>query len=114
MVILKLVFLWTSLSSFNFFFHLQVTIVLFSRTFYETESLEYFPESMRACLQKDYRGKFYEDFYRVAVQSERMDDWACVLPQLKLLFHDWQNSVLGYHQQNHPEMNIPKVFFNYS
>jgi len=93
-------------------FNLQVTIVLFSRIFYEAESLEYFPETVRACLQQDYRGKFYEDFYRVAVQSERMEDWACVLPQLKLLFHNWQNSVLGYHQQNHPEINIPKVFFS--
>ncbi|XP_032791433.2 GATOR complex protein Iml1 [Daphnia magna] len=86
----------------------EVTIVLFSRIFYEAESLEYFPEAVRACLQQDYRGKFYEDFYRVAVQSERMDDWACILPQLKLLFHGWQNSVLGYHQQNHPGVNIPK------
>ena len=87
----------------------QVTIVLFSRIFYETDSLENFPESVRACLQQDYRGKFYEDFYRVAVQSERMDDWACVLPQLKLLFHNWKNSVLDYHKQNHPGMNIPNV-----
>jgi hypothetical protein len=38
-----------------------------------------------------------------------MDDWACVLPQLKQLFHNWQASVLGYHQENHPGINIPKV-----
>ena len=69
---------------------------------------------MRACLQQDYRGKFYEDFYRTAVQSERMDDWACVLPQLKQLFHNWQSSVLAYHQENHPGMNIPKVYFEKS
>ena len=31
----------------------QVTIVLFSRIFYETDSLENFPESVRACLQQD-------------------------------------------------------------
>lgn len=90
----------------------QVTIVLFSRVFYEADSLEVFPEAMRACLQQDYRGKFYEDFYRVAVQSERMDDWACILPQLKQLFNDWQTSVLNYHRQNHPGANIPKVFLS--
>ena len=83
--------------------------MLFSRVFYEAESLEDFPESMRACLQQDYRGKFYEDFYRAAVQSERLDDWACVLPQLKHLFHNWQTSVLAYHQDMNSGSNIPKV-----
>lgn len=42
----------------------EVTIVLFSRTFYKAKSLEEFPEHMKECLQKDYRGRFYEDFYR--------------------------------------------------
>jgi len=94
-------------------FHLdyQVTIVLFSRVFYEADSLESFPEAMRSCLQQDYRGKFYEDFYRAAVQSERLDDWACVLPQLKQLFNNWQTNVLAYHQDIHTGINIPKVYF---
>ena len=83
--------------------------MLFSRVFYEAESLESFPEAMRSCLQQDYRGKFYEDFYRAAVQSERLDDWACVLPQLKQLFHSWQTNVLAYHQDIHSGINIPKV-----
>ena len=42
----------------------EVTIVLFSRTFYKAHSLEEFPAHMRECLQQDYRGRFYEDFYR--------------------------------------------------
>lgn len=42
----------------------EVTIVLFSRTFYKAASLEEFPNHMRECLQHDYRGRFYEDFYR--------------------------------------------------
>jgi len=41
-----------------------VTIVLFSRTFYKASSLEEFPGYMRECLQQDYKGRFYEDFYR--------------------------------------------------
>ena len=77
--------------------------------FYEAESLDNFPDSMRACLQQDYRGKFYEDFYRVAVQSERLDDWACVLPQLKNLFHNWQTAVLSHHQLTNPNFDVPKV-----
>lgn len=42
----------------------DVTIVLFSRTFYEAQSLDDFPEDMKECLQTDYKGRFYEDFYR--------------------------------------------------
>lgn len=42
----------------------EVTIVLFSRTFYQASTLEEFPQHMRECLQKDYKGRYYEDFYR--------------------------------------------------
>lgn len=42
----------------------EVTIVLFSRTFYKANNLEEFPGPMRECLQRDYKGRFYEDFYR--------------------------------------------------
>ncbi|XP_063239930.1 GATOR complex protein Iml1 isoform X2 [Bacillus rossius redtenbacheri] len=75
----------------------EVTIVLFSRTFYAASNLEEFPEHMRECLQQDYKGRFYEDFYRVAVQNERYDDWCCTLVQLRRLFTDYQGTVLGYH-----------------
>ena len=33
----------------------QVTIVLFSRVFYEAEDLSEFPAHMKECLQTDYR-----------------------------------------------------------
>ena len=42
----------------------DVTIVLFSRTYYKASSLDEFPVEMQPCLQQDYRGRFYEDFYR--------------------------------------------------
>ena len=38
--------------------------MMFSRTFYKANNLEEFPNHMRDCLQRDYRGRFYEDFYR--------------------------------------------------
>ncbi|CAB0043410.1 unnamed protein product [Trichogramma brassicae] len=82
----------------------EVTIVLFSRTFYNATSLEEFPNYMRECLQQDYRGRFYEDFYRVAVQNERYDDWSNVLVQLRKLFTDYQKLVLEYHQKPGIEM----------
>ncbi|XP_063975968.1 GATOR complex protein Iml1 isoform X1 [Diachasmimorpha longicaudata] len=77
----------------------EVTIVLFSRTFYNANTLEEFPNDMRQCLQQDYRGRFYEDFYRVAVQNERYEDWSNVLVQLRKLFTDYQKIVLEYHQK---------------
>ncbi|XP_074029674.1 GATOR complex protein Iml1 isoform X2 [Leptinotarsa decemlineata] len=75
----------------------EVTIVLFSRTFYEATNLEEFPLHMRECLQKDYKGRYYEDFYRVAVQNERYDDWSVVLVQLRRIFQDYLKIVLKYH-----------------
>lgn len=85
----------------------EVTIVLFSRTFYNATSLEEFPNHMRECLQHDYRGRFYEDFYRVAVQNERFEDWSNVLVQLRKLFTDYQKIVLEYHQK--PGINMPNA-----
>ncbi|XP_043495453.1 GATOR complex protein Iml1 isoform X2 [Polistes fuscatus] len=85
----------------------EVTIVLFSRTFYNATSLEEFPNHMRDCLQHDYRGRFYEDFYRVAVQNERYEDWSNVLVQLRKLFTDYQKIVLEYHQR--PDIIMPKA-----
>ncbi|XP_016972623.1 GATOR complex protein Iml1 isoform X2 [Drosophila rhopaloa] len=83
----------------------EVTIVLFSRTFYAAKSLDEFPEHMRDCLQQDYKGRFYEDFYRVAIQNERCDDWCTVLGQLRKLFTSYQATVLRYHEREH--MKIP-------
>ncbi|XP_076544250.1 GATOR complex protein Iml1 isoform X8 [Osmia lignaria lignaria] len=85
----------------------EVTIVLFSRTFYNAINLEEFPNHMRECLQHDYRGRFYEDFYRVVVQNERFEDWSNVLVQLRKLFTDYQKIVLEYHQK--PGVTIPKA-----
>lgn len=85
----------------------EVTIVLFSRTFYHASSLEEFPNHMRECLQHDYRRRFYEDFYRVVVQNERFEDWSNVLVQLRKLFTDYQKIVLEYHQK--PGIVIPKA-----
>ncbi|KAI5636291.1 vacuolar membrane-associated protein iml1 domain-containing protein [Phthorimaea operculella] len=82
----------------------EVTIVLFSRTFYKAKSLEEFPHHMKECLQKDYRGRFYEDFYRVAVQNERYEDWSNVLLQLRRLFTDYQKIVLQYHERSNMEI----------
>ncbi|XP_077391854.1 GATOR1 complex protein DEPDC5 isoform X3 [Festucalex cinctus] len=64
----------------------EVTVVLFSRTFYNAKSKDEFPESLRASIQQDHEGRFYEDFYRVVAQNERRDEWTALLVTVKNLF----------------------------
>ena len=67
----------------------EVTIVLFSRVYYEASDLAEFPDHMRDCLQQDYKGKFYEDFYRVVVQNEKFEDWFPTLTLLRQTLVDY-------------------------
>nr|XP_028565885.1 GATOR complex protein DEPDC5 isoform X4 [Podarcis muralis] len=64
----------------------EVTVVLFSRTFYDAKSLNEFPETQRASIQQDHEGRFYEDFYKVVVQNERREEWTSLLVTIKKLF----------------------------
>ena len=77
----------------------EVTIVLFSRCFYEAKSLEDFPKSMQECLQQStvYGESYYEDFYHVAVQNERFEDWTPTVLTLKEEFSTFRNTVLKCH-----------------
>lgn len=86
----------------------DVTIVLFSRTFYEAKSIDEFPEPMRCCLQMDHKGRFYEDFYRLAVQNDRFDDWNTVLSNLRTIFTNYQKMVLCNYEGL--EEHIPKAY----
>ncbi|XP_030623111.1 GATOR complex protein DEPDC5 [Chanos chanos] len=64
----------------------EVTVVLFSRTFYTAKSLDEFPEIQRGSIRQDHEGRFYEDFYRVVAQNERRDEWTSLLITIKKLF----------------------------
>ncbi|KAF6080942.1 hypothetical protein HJG60_003778 [Phyllostomus discolor] len=64
----------------------EVTVVLFSRTFYDAKSLDEFPEAHRASIRQDHKGRFYEDFYKVVVQNERREEWTSLLVTIKKLF----------------------------
>ncbi|XP_042899782.1 GATOR complex protein Iml1 isoform X2 [Parasteatoda tepidariorum] len=85
----------------------DVTIVLFSRTFYDAQSIDEFPSYMRECLQRDYKGRFFEDFYRVAVQNERYEDWTSTIILLKKLFNQYQDTVLKYHEKG--GIDVPRA-----
>ncbi|XP_017295083.1 GATOR complex protein DEPDC5 isoform X3 [Kryptolebias marmoratus] len=64
----------------------EVTVVLFSRTFYNAKTLEEFPEILRGSIRQNHEGRFYEDFYRVVAQNERRDEWTPLLVTIKKLF----------------------------
>ncbi|KAM9456644.1 GATOR1 complex protein DEPDC5 isoform 4-T5 [Clarias gariepinus] len=64
----------------------EVTVVLFSRTFYAAKTPDEFPESQRGAIRQDHEGRFYEDFYRVVAQNERRDEWTSLLVTIKKLF----------------------------
>ncbi|KAK3608532.1 hypothetical protein CHS0354_010391 [Potamilus streckersoni] len=85
----------------------DVTIVLFSRTFYDAQSRDEFPPHMLDCLQQDYLGRFYEDFYRVVVQNERYEDWTGTMKQLKKLFNEYLQHVLHHHENQ--GYTVPKA-----
>uniref|UniRef100_F1RLV2 GATOR1 complex protein DEPDC5 n=1 Tax=Sus scrofa TaxID=9823 RepID=F1RLV2_PIG len=64
----------------------EVTVVLFSRTYYDAKSIDEFPEINRASIRQDHKGRFYEDFYKVVVQNERREEWTSLLVTIKKLF----------------------------
>ncbi|XP_034071492.1 GATOR complex protein DEPDC5 isoform X8 [Gymnodraco acuticeps] len=64
----------------------EVTVVLFSRTFFNAKTVEEFPEILRGSIRQDHDGRFYEDFYRVVAQNERRDEWTSLLVTIKKLF----------------------------
>ncbi|XP_041456038.1 GATOR complex protein DEPDC5-like isoform X2 [Lytechinus variegatus] len=75
----------------------ELSIVLFSRTYFEADSFDKFPAEMRPRLHVHENGRFYEDYYRVFAQNERRDDWLQVLAPLKATMlryakdiKDWQ------------------------
>ncbi|XP_015779436.1 PREDICTED: LOW QUALITY PROTEIN: DEP domain-containing protein 5-like [Acropora digitifera] len=67
----------------------DVSIILFSRTFYDAQSIGDFPSSPSRSIQQDPYGRFYEDFYQVVALSERQDDWIPVLVTLKQCFNQY-------------------------
>ena len=77
----------------------EVTIVLFTRCFYDCASIEAFPKNMQECLQHSpvFGQSFYEDFYHVAVQNERFEDWMPTVLTLKEHFSTFKDSVLNCH-----------------
>ncbi len=75
----------------------EVTIVLFSRCFYDVKNLNELPKDMQQCLQVGYNNRIFEDFYRVVVQNERFDDWTSTIRELNRIFTNYKSHILDYH-----------------
>ncbi|OQV15072.1 DEP domain-containing protein 5 [Hypsibius exemplaris] len=86
----------------------DVTIVMFSRTFYEAEDISEFPCAMQEGILQDYKGRFYEDFYRIVIQNEKYEDWTLTLIKLKTIFHQYKDTVLNFH--SHPGVKLPRAY----
>ncbi len=64
---------------------------------------------MKGALQQDTkRNLFFEDFYRVAVQNERYEDWSSVLVKLKKLFNSYEKDVIHYHEKE--GVKVPRAY----
>ncbi|XP_063310608.1 GATOR1 complex protein DEPDC5 isoform X4 [Pelobates fuscus] len=81
----------------------EITVVLFSRTYYDAKSLDDFPEAQRSnSITEDHKGQFYEDFYKVVVQNERREEWTSLLVTIKKLFIQYPTLVRLKHAEGFP------------
>ncbi|CAG8507228.1 1648_t:CDS:2 [Cetraspora pellucida] len=72
-----------------------ISIVLFSRIFYDYEYLENDSElQAESSLMKDYDNRWCKDFYKVIVDWETRSDWSSVLMSLKNELLNYQPAVL--------------------
>jgi len=70
-----------------------VTIVLISRVFYDETEIDY----AAGPLQKDERGSWYKDFYKIITDLEVIHEWKPTLVSLKNSFWDFQRDILLTH-----------------
>ncbi|KAF9521450.1 hypothetical protein CPB83DRAFT_900720 [Crepidotus variabilis] len=79
-----------------------VTIVLVSRVFYEEGEISY----AAGPLQKDERGAWYKDFFKVITDLEVIYDWKPTLVSLKNSFWDFQRDILLTHHYHQATVDI--------
>ena len=71
----------------------SVTIVYFSRIFYDKNMLSGITDEGRSSLGCDYQGRLYEDIYQVIVHEQQRDDWSSVIVLLKKHFVQFPESL---------------------
>ena len=76
-----------------------VTIILFARVYYDPDEVIYLTENnLTVGLTKDYAGRLCKDFFRVAIDFERRNDWSQALGEIKhRLEQSEQETLLDFH-----------------
>uniref|UniRef100_A0A0K0CU21 DEPDC5_CTD domain-containing protein n=1 Tax=Angiostrongylus cantonensis TaxID=6313 RepID=A0A0K0CU21_ANGCA len=52
----------------------------------------------------DYRGRYYQDFYRLLVQNEHYEDWTHILSTIKSSFNKYQDTIQEVLATNYPSL----------
>ncbi|ODN76686.1 vacuolar membrane-associated protein IML1 [Cryptococcus amylolentus CBS 6039] len=75
------------------------TIIFFARIFYRDDEVEYLRKhDMTDMLCQDHSGQWYKDFFKVAVDLERRNDWMSSLPEIKRQLERSEREILlDYH-----------------
>ncbi|KAJ1365118.1 hypothetical protein KIN20_025345 [Parelaphostrongylus tenuis] len=53
---------------------------------------------------RDYRGRYYQDFYRLLVQNEHYEDWTHILSTIKSSFNKYQDTIQQVLATNYPSL----------
>ncbi|VDM62204.1 unnamed protein product [Angiostrongylus costaricensis] len=53
---------------------------------------------------RDYRGRYYQDFYRLLVQNEHYEDWTHILSTIKSSFNKYQDTIQEVLATNYPSL----------
>eukprot|EP00794_Sanderia_malayensis_P014226 gene14226-15709_t len=69
----------------------DVNIVMFSRTYYSAKTFDAFPKEMQCSIIKGYDGRFYQDFFKMIINSANIDNWKEIAITLKTSFSNYLN-----------------------
>ncbi|KJH46441.1 hypothetical protein DICVIV_07515 [Dictyocaulus viviparus] len=80
-----------------------VSIILCSR-FYLLGDADKDVEEQLGSSSCDYRGRYFQDFYRLLVQNEHYEDWTHILPTIKSSFNKYQDTIQEVLAANYPSL----------
>lgn len=76
-----------------------MTVIFFARIYYDDDEVAYMRRhDMSSSLIKDCSGKWCKDFFKVAIDLERRNDWTQALPEIKKQLDQCEKEILlDYH-----------------
>eukprot|EP00117_Sycon_ciliatum_P040019 scpid10260/ scgid29477/ DEP domain-containing protein 5 len=85
----------------------QMTIVLFSRSLYTAQEYDLLSPKQQQLLCQTCDGNYYQDFYRVVVDSESRSDWGGLLGSLRQAFLQHCRTMNQQHEELGCGINSP-------